>query len=103
MANLDHLSDADLLSRMPALVLTEHGAVADVVEHLVEIDRRRLYLGQACPSLYAYCVDRLGYSEDRALKRIRVARLALELPRVLEELRSGATQLTGLILLAPRL
>ena len=103
MANLVHLSDADLLSRMPALVLTEHGAVADVVEYLVEIDRRQLYLEQACPSLYAFCHERLGYSEDAALKRIRVARLAAQLPRVLDELRSGAIQLTGLLLLAPRL
>jgi len=103
MANLDHLSDADLLNRLPALVLAEHGAVADVVEHLVEIDRRHLYLEQACPSLYAFCLERLGYSEDAALKRIRVARLAAQLPRVLEELRSGAIQLTGLVLLAPHL
>ena len=103
MANLHHLSDADLISRMPALVLVEHGAVTDVVEHLVEIDRRRLYLEQACPSLYAYCFERLGYTEDAALKRIRVARLAAQLPRVLDELRSGAIQLTGLLLLAPRL
>lgn len=103
MANLVQLSDADLLSRMPALVLAEHGAVADVVEHLVEIDRRRLYLEQACPSLYAFCLERFGYSEDAALKRIRVARLAAQLPRVLDELRSGAIQLTGLLLLAPRL
>ena len=103
MPNLTLLSDADLLSRMPALVLIEHGAVADVVEHLVELDRRQLYLEQACPSLYAYCFERLGYSEDAALKRIRVARLAAQLPRVLDELRSGAIQLTGLLLLAPRL
>lgn len=103
MANLDHLSDGDLLSRMPALVLAEHAAVADVVEHLVEIDRRRLYLEQACPSLYAFCLERLGYSEDAALKRIRVARLAAQLPCVLDELRSGAIQLTGLLLLAPHL
>jgi hypothetical protein len=103
MQNLDQLSDAELLKRTSALVLVEHGAVADVVEHLVEIDRRRLYLEHAYPSLYAFCVEHLGYTEDAALKRIRVARLALEFPRVLDELRSGAIQLTGLLMLAPRL
>jgi hypothetical protein len=85
------------------LVLVEHRAVADVVEYLVEIDRRRLYLEDACPSLYVFCVERLGYSEDAALKRIRVARLAAQLPRVLDELRTGAIQLTGLLMLAPHL
>ena len=103
MANLHHLSDAELLSRMPAVVLVEHSSVADVVEHLAEIDRRRLYLEQATPSLYAYCHECLGYSEDAALKRIRVARLALEIPQVIDELRTGAIQLTALVMLAPHL
>jgi hypothetical protein len=103
MQKLDQLSDAELLKRTSALVLVEHRAVADVVEHLAEIDRRRLYLEHAYPSLYAFCVERFGYTDDAALKRIRVARLALEFPRVLVELRSGAIQLTGLLLLAPHL
>jgi hypothetical protein len=103
MQNLGQLSDAELLERTSALVLVEHGSVADVVEHLAEIDRRRLYLEHAYPSLYAFCVEHFGYSEDASLKRIRVARLALEFPRVLDELRSGAIQLTGLLMLAPHL
>jgi hypothetical protein len=76
--------------------------VTEVIEHLIEIERRRLYLEQACPSLYAYCM-RLGYSEEGALKRMRVARLARRVPRVLEELRSGAIHLTGISLLAKHL
>ena len=68
MSEFTHLSDADLLTRMPALVLAERGATADVLEHLVEIDRRRLYLEQACGSLQAYCIERLGFSEDAAFK-----------------------------------
>ena len=103
MQDLGQLSDAELLRRTSALVLVEHGSVADVVEHLSEIDRRRLYLEHAYPSLYALCVEYFGYSENSSLKRIRVARLALEFPRVLDELRSGAIQLTGLLMLAPHL
>jgi hypothetical protein len=61
MQNLDQLSDAELLERTSALVLVEHGAVADVVEHV-------------------------------ALKRIRVARLALELSRVLASARRPRLQ-----------
>src|SRR5882672_8013321 len=38
-------------------------------------------------------------TEDAALKRARVARLALRFPRVLDELRTGAIHLTGLFLL----
>src|SRR5215471_7821558 len=99
MPSLTLLSDTELLGRVPSVVQAERVASADVVEHLVEVQRRRLYLEQACSSLYTYCCERLGYSEDAALKRARVARLALRHPRVLDELRSGAIHLTGLFLL----
>ena len=88
---------------MPALVKRERVARVEVIEHLVEIDRRRLYLEQACSSLYSFCIERLGYSEDGAMKRVRVARLARRLPAVLEELRTGALHLTGLFLLSEHL
>src|SRR5262245_18834152 len=97
MEALSLLSDTDLLTRLPKLVLVERQAMADVIEHLVEVERRRLYLEQACSSLYKYCEERLGYSEDEAAKRGRVAHLALRFPRALEELRSGAIHLPGLL------
>ena len=99
MDTLTAVSDSDLLARMPVLVLTERAASVEVIEHLIEIDKRRLYLEQACASLYAYCM-RLGYSEEGTAKRVRVTRLARQLPQVLDELRSGALHLTGLSLLA---
>jgi hypothetical protein len=100
MKTLALISDPELLELMPDLVRAERGSVANVIEHLVEIDRRRLYLDQACSSLSRYCIERLGYSEDEASKRVRVARLASRFPRVLQELRAGAIHLTGLFLLA---
>src|SRR5678815_4908842 len=44
--------------------------------------------------------DSLGYSEDEAAVRVRVARLAARCPRVFEELRAGKIHLSGLGLLA---
>jgi hypothetical protein len=103
MGSISHLSDSELLTRLPELVLAERAASAEVVEHLVEVERRRLYLEQACSSLNAYCRQRLAYSEDGALKRARVAKLTLRLPRALDELRRGAIHLTGLFLLSSHL
>src|SRR5688500_15902768 len=102
MKALSSMPDSELLARMPSLVLVEQVAIADVIEHLVEIDKRRLYLEQACPSLYAYCL-RLGYSDEGTSKRVRVTRLVEQLPRVLEELRSGALHLSALYVLAKHL
>jgi hypothetical protein len=43
-------------------VQAERIASADVIEHLMEVERRRLYLDQACSSLYTYCRQRLARS-----------------------------------------
>lgn len=100
MKDTNFLSDSELLARMPILVRREREATADVIEHLLEIDRRKLFLGQACSSLWAYCRERLGYSEDEASKRVRVTHLVRRFPAVLDELRSGRIHLTGLFLLS---
>ena len=95
------VSDLELLERTAELVRSERAVVADVVEHLAEVDRRRAYLDAACRSLSCYCIERLGYSEDEARKRVQVARLGRRFPQVLEELRAGLIHMTGLSLLAP--
>ena len=103
MSRLYSLSDSELVARLPALVQAERHAMVDVIEHLVEMERRRLYLRLSVSSLYRYCIERLGYGEDAALKRHRVAKLALRLPQVLDELRAGTLHLTGLFLLSRHL
>ena len=103
MGDLRSLGDKELLARLPMLCANERKATAEVIVYLAEVDRRRLYLEAACSSLYSFCVERLGYSEEAALKRTRVARLVLRLPEVLGELRGGRIHLTGLFLLAKHL
>ncbi|MGC4087735.1 MAG: hypothetical protein QM756_07530 [Polyangiaceae bacterium] len=100
MQSLHAIGDRELLARTLALVGREQEVLADLIEHLGEIDQRRLYLDQACSSLFDYCHERLGFSEDEAVKRMRVARLAVRRPEVLAELRSGRIRLTGLFLLS---
>ena len=103
MDTLDSLSNEQLLARLPLLCSEERRATAEVIVYLAEVERRKLYLQEACSSLFAFCVERLGYSEQAALKRMRVARLYLELPQILDELKSGALHLTGLFLLSGHL
>ena len=100
---LTSLSNEELLARAPLARAAERRGTADVIAYLAEIDRRRLYLQEACSSLHSFCVERLGYSEEEAVKRMKVARLSLRFPQVLAELESGAVHLTGLYLLAPHL
>jgi hypothetical protein len=44
------LSDADLLATVKQLAARERHATAQLVASLVELDTRRLYLGEGCRS-----------------------------------------------------
>jgi len=103
MFTLSHLSDRELLASLPKARAAERTAVAQMIAYLGEVDRRRLYLAEACSSLLVFCVQRLGYSENEAQKRIQVARLYQRLPQVLMELEKGSIHLTGLFLLSGHL
>src|SRR5512145_1584980 len=59
-------SDDDSLSRLSALVQQERRLTVAVLVHLAEVERRGLHLVRGCSSLFAYCVQRLGFSEDVA-------------------------------------
>src|SRR5687768_6806159 len=84
---LSDIADDVLLSNTKALVKCGQSVTAELLLHLGEVDARRLYLGLAFPSLFAWCVGALGFSEDSAYHHIGVARLARRLPAVLDFLR----------------
>src|SRR5712691_4106548 len=100
---IEKLSDEALLDATRALLKRACDVEADLLLHLGEIDERKLYLPRAHPSMFAFCVEELGFSEDAAYNRIFVARAARRLPALLEALRSGKVHLGGLRLLAPLL
>ena len=96
------LSDGELLARLPEVRGRERRAIAEVIAHLAEVERRRLYLAEGCSSMYTFCIERLGYSENEAHTRLQVARLCSQFHAALEALESGAIHLTGLALLCSK-
>lgn len=101
MQFLAEMTDADLLARVKFLVHSERRATAALVAHLAEIENRKLYLGQACASLFVYCTRVLHLSEHAAYNRIEAARAARRFPAVLASLERGLVHLTAVRLLAP--
>lgn len=95
------LSDPELLSLLPRLVSNERHATAALVAHLAELDARRLYLGQGCASLFAYCMEVLHLSEWQTYARIGGARVARRFPVILEMLERGDVHLSAVGVLAP--
>lgn len=95
------LADGELIAAVKTLAEHERHATARLVTALAEMERRRLYRGQGCSTLYEYCVKVLQLSEDAAYTRAHVARVGVQYPAALEELASGAVSMTALRLLEP--
>jgi 5-methylcytosine-specific restriction endonuclease McrA len=101
--SLSALGDRDLLENLRRLVARSNAVTAELVAHLAEVDRRRLYLRAACSSLHSYCTSRLRLSDAAAFKRIQAARLVQRFPVVLDLLQTGALHLSAIITLHPHL
>lgn len=97
------MTDTELLARLAAFAAQEREDVADVVEHLSELDRRGCIADTGCATLFDYCTRVLRYSEGAAFLRIRAARAARKLPRILDDLRSGELHLDAVMRLYPHL
>jgi hypothetical protein len=95
------LSDDVLIARLVELLGRSRRVEAELVAHLAEVDARRLYLREACPSMHAYATERLHLSDAEAYLRITVARLSRRLPVVLDMLADGRLHLSGIARLAP--
>ena len=100
---LSHLSDGILLRDLAGLVARDRLTTAQLLAHLAEMDTRRLYAPAGYPSMYAYCVRELRFSEEAAYKRIHAARTARAFPEIFTALAAGRLHMSAVILLAPHL
>ncbi len=100
---LNEISNDALIERLTMLVQRQNALTATLLAHIGEVDRRRLYLREACSSMHRYCVERLGLSDGAAYKRIHAARAARRFPVLLEMIEQGELHLKGITLLAPHL
>jgi len=94
--NLKNLTDKKLLSDMTFLAQRERALLSQVLWHLKEIDRRKLYSDLKCTSLFDYCVKVLKYSEGQASRRVGACRLLKELPEIASAIKDGELNLTEL-------
>jgi hypothetical protein len=103
MSSLQCLSHDRLLAQLHELIQRDHTLEAELIAHLGEVDARRLYLQNVCPSMFHFCAHRLHFAEGVAYKRIAVARAARKFPDLLAALARGELHLTAASLIAPHL
>lgn len=97
------MTDDDLLRRLQELLRQSRRIESELVAHIAEVDRRRLYAREATSSMHAYCTEVLHLSEAEAYFRIAVARASRQHPVLLTMLADGRLHLTGIAKLAPHL
>lgn len=94
--NLKHLTDKTLLTDTKQLAATYRKVTAELLHHLREIEKRKLYSDLGYGSIFHYVVQELGFSEASASRRIKAARMLEEIPEIEKKIENGDLTLTNL-------
>ncbi len=89
--NLQNLTDKALLEKTLMLVKEEREILTQLLHHLLEVDRRRLFCSLKLKSLKEYVVKVLGYTSDEADRRIQAMKLMKAVPEVEAKINNGLT------------
>ncbi|MBN8542446.1 MAG: HNH endonuclease [Deltaproteobacteria bacterium] len=90
------LSNDNLITAVRSLVKEERRITREILDHINEVARRRLYADLGFSSIFDWLVKDLGYSESAAYRRMQAARVLQAVPEAAEKLESGALGLTVL-------
>ena len=100
MKNFSLDSDQALHEKTIAAAQEEKSATLVLLEHLAEVDQRRLYATLAYASLWEYVHKALGYSEAQSSERVNAVRVMVRVPEVRAQLEAGNLTLTSTAKLA---
>ncbi|MBI4346524.1 MAG: HNH endonuclease [Elusimicrobia bacterium] len=101
--NLEELSDTELRKRLTRLAAAESRITREVIRHLAEYDRRKLWKADGVANLWEYSRKMLGFTEDQAAVRIRAARALQDHPALDRALELGELGASAIRRLAPAL
>src|SRR4051812_4919359 len=98
---MKHLTDEQLETSAEQVRARELNSLFEMLQHLKEIDRRRLYSKRGFKSLHDYSIKRFRYSADEAHRRVCATRLLKGIPPqslsiIEDKISEGLLQLTHL-------
>ncbi len=96
--NLNNLTNQKLDEHLKSLVTSEREILSDILVHIKEVDRRKLFLVFGFGSLFEYLTKSVGYANGCAQRRIDAARLSLDVPDVILKIESGELNLSQMTL-----
>lgn len=91
---ISKLSNFELEASFTKCVANERKVLHWIIEHIKEIDARRLYAERGYDSMLSYLVKFHGYSNTAAERRLYAARLARDVPDLLQKVESGTMNLS---------
>ncbi len=97
--HLNSISDDKLIDDLKSLALQERKIQKQIILHIVEIDRRKLFLAKGFSSLFEYLTDFIGFSRGTAQRGIDAARLSYDVPEVIDRIEDGTIKLSQVSLL----
>jgi len=97
------LTNKQLHRAVVSLARRERECTLSMVDHLIEVERRRLYAELGHSSIYGYCTDELAYSKTAANRRIVAARTVRRFPRIRRLLVERRLTLSTLAAIGPDL
>lgn len=92
-ANPARLTDIELTGTIKNLAASERKLTQILLQHIAELDRRKLYLRLSYSSLFDYLTKEIGYSEGAAQRRIDAARLLQVVPELAQKIETGSIKL----------
>src|SRR5688572_29201093 len=101
--SLSHVGNRELLRAVTDLVSRDRDHLVELLIHLAEVDRRRLYVRAGYASMFSWCVGVLRFSEAEAYMRIRAARAGRHFPAIFEALEDGRLHLSAVAAIVPHL
>jgi hypothetical protein len=94
---LERLSDEDLIKTLQRACADANALTLRIIYLLIETEDRRIYLVDACSSMFDYCVRRLNMSEGAAYLRLAAARLVRDFPTLARRIETGELHLSTLV------
>lgn len=95
---LRRMSDAELKDRVERLIRDERKVTAALIEHLAEVQRRRLFSDWGFSSLFDYLRRGMAYSESAAYRRVEAARALIQIPELKEKIEEGTLKISQIAL-----
>src|SRR6186713_2305956 len=93
-AHLSSITDRDLEQRLYGMRQAERRFIVELLFHLAEVERRKLFFDMGHASLFDLLWKGLGYSKGSAHRRLVGARLIAAFPQIADYLRAGRLNLT---------